>query len=62
MAAERLKLMAYLNNQDLWYELFQAGADDEPAWWAKVLKSRARFNRAVSMLHSYSLLEVSEGR
>jgi hypothetical protein len=62
VAAELLKLMAYLDNHDLWYELFQAGADDEPAWWAEVLKNRARFNRAVSMLHSYSLLEVSERR
>src|SRR5271155_4175385 len=27
-AAEMLRLMAYLDNQDLWYELFQAGAGD----------------------------------
>lgn len=37
-AAEVLKLMAYLNNQDLWYGLFQGGVDDAPAWWVDVLK------------------------
>lgn len=61
-AADLLKLMAYLDNQDLWYELFHGGVGDTPAWWVDVLKSRARFNRAISTLHNYSLLEVSEGR
>jgi tetratricopeptide (TPR) repeat protein len=61
-AAELLRLIAYLDNQDLWYELFQASAGDAPAWEVNVLKSQARFNRAISTLHNYSLLEVSEGR
>jgi hypothetical protein len=61
-AADLLKLMAYLDNQYLWYELFQAGASDIPVWWGELLSSRARFNQALSRLHSYSLLEVSEGR
>jgi hypothetical protein len=60
--AELLKLMAYLDNQDIWYEPFQAGASDAPAWWADVLRSWARLNRAVSTLHNYSLVEVSEGQ
>jgi hypothetical protein len=61
-AAELLKLMAYLDNQDLWYELFHEGVGDAPSWWVNVLKSRVRFNRAISTLHNYSLLEVSEGQ
>jgi tetratricopeptide (TPR) repeat protein len=61
-AAELLRLMAYLDNQDLWYELFHGGASYAPAWWVDVLKSRAKFNQAISILHNYSLLEVSEGR
>src|SRR5271163_3681655 len=53
-AAELLRLMAFLDNQDLWYELFQAGADfqagaeDRALWWLEVVKSKARFNRAMS--------------
>src|SRR3984885_4493468 len=60
-AAELLRLMAYLGNQDLWYELFQAGADAEPSWWLEMVKSKARFNYAISMLHDYSLVEVQAG-
>ena len=61
-AAELLKLMAYLDNQDLWYGLFYEDVSNAPAWWIEVLKSRARFNRAISTLHNYSLLEVSAGQ
>ena len=61
-AAELLQLMAYLDNQDLWYELFHKNVSDAPAWWIELQKSRARFNQAISTLHNYSLLEVSEGR
>lgn len=53
-AAELLRLIAYLDNQDLWYEFFQAGAQDRPEWWSEVVKSRARFSRAMSTLHNYS--------
>ena len=61
-AAELLRLMAYLDNQDLWYELFHKDVDDAPAWWTEVTKSRARFDRAISTLHSYSLLEINAGQ
>lgn len=54
--------MAYLDNQDLWYGLFRKDVSDAPSWWIEVLKSRVRFNRAISTLHNYSLLEVSAGQ
>ena len=57
-AAELLRLIAYLDNQDLWYELFRAGADTEPLWWSEVVKSKARFHYAMSKLQDYSLVEV----
>jgi tetratricopeptide (TPR) repeat protein len=72
-AVKLLRLMAYLDNQDLWYELFKAGADAKsswwakivknrarlsPSWWTKVMKSRARFSDAMSKLHDYSLVEA----
>jgi tetratricopeptide (TPR) repeat protein len=62
MAAELLRLMAYFNNQDLWYELFQAGAEDQPPWWSEVMENKGRFNQAMSKLHDYSLVEVGLGR
>ena len=54
--------MAYLDNQDLWYELFQTRTGDVPGWWSELLESRARFTRAVLKLRDYSLIEVYEGR
>jgi tetratricopeptide (TPR) repeat protein len=56
-----LRLMAYLDNQDLWYELFRAGVGDKLLLWSDVVKSRARFNRAMSTLHNYSLVDVRAG-
>jgi tetratricopeptide (TPR) repeat protein len=61
-AAELLRLMAYLGNQDLWYELFQAGLNSEPSWRSEVIKSKARFNYAMSLLHDYSLVEARGGK
>ena len=60
-AADLLKLMTYLDNHDLWYGLFH-NISDAPAWWSEELKSRARFNRAISTLNNYSLLELSAGQ
>ena len=53
--------MAYLGNQDLLYELFQARLDGEPSWWSEAVKSKARFNYAMSLLHDYSLVEARAG-
>lgn len=66
-AAELLRLMAYLGNMDLRYELFRAGVgalsefDSELPWWAEVMKSKARFDRAMSKLQDYSLVEIGTG-
>lgn len=59
VAAELLKLMAYLDNQDLWYDLFSKDISNAPEWWIELRKSRVRFNRAIAILHNYSLLEVN---
>jgi tetratricopeptide (TPR) repeat protein len=53
--------MAHLDNQDLWYELFKAGAKAESSWLAEVVESRARFSDAISKLHDYSLVEAKAG-
>jgi tetratricopeptide (TPR) repeat protein len=60
-AVELLRLMAYLDNQDLWYELFRDGAKDQPLWWSEVAENRVRFDRAMAILHSYSLVEARPG-
>jgi tetratricopeptide (TPR) repeat protein len=60
-ATELLRLMAYLDNQDVWYELFQAGVEDLGLWWSDVVKNKIRFDRAMSKLHNYSLVEIRTG-
>jgi tetratricopeptide (TPR) repeat protein len=60
-ATELLRLMAYLDNQDVWYELFQAGLEDRDLWWSGVVKNKMRFNRVMCKLHDYSLVEKSTG-
>ncbi|RDW58022.1 hypothetical protein BP6252_13433 [Coleophoma cylindrospora] len=57
-AVQMLRLMAYLDNHDLWYELFQKGAESMPTWLSNVVKSRPRFNKVMGKLQEYSLLEV----
>ncbi|KAI4276069.1 MAG: hypothetical protein LQ337_002737 [Flavoplaca oasis] len=60
-AAELFRLMGYLGNADLWYELFQRGAGSAPNWFCDITKSKPRFNKAMATLHSYSLIEAMPG-
>jgi tetratricopeptide (TPR) repeat protein len=101
-ATQLLRLMAYLSNLDLWFELFQNAAkseskqvsssipvevkgklqrfankmkrpiskksgksnkkeETEPAWLATLVNNRTRFNKAMSKLQEYSLVETSIG-
>ncbi|PQE23326.1 WD40 YVTN repeat-like-containing domain protein [Rutstroemia sp. NJR-2017a BBW] len=53
-----LRLIAYFSNTDLWYELFQKIADSGPEWLSNLVKSRVRFNKAMSKLQEYSLVEA----
>ena len=60
-AARLFRLMGYLGNADLWYELFGKGAGSAPDWFCNITKSKARFNKAMATLHSYSLIEAMPG-
>jgi hypothetical protein len=57
-AVQLLRLMAYFSNVGLWYELFQKGAASGPPWLSTIVKSKSRFNKAISILREYSLVEV----
>ncbi|KAL8888834.1 MAG: hypothetical protein Q9215_003786 [Flavoplaca cf. flavocitrina] len=60
-AAELFRLMGYLGNADLWYELFQKGAGSAPEWFCDITESKLRFNKAMGTLHGYSLIEAMPG-
>ena len=60
-AAKLVRLMEYLGNTDLWYELFRKGAESAPGWFCNITKSKARFNKVMATLHGYSLIEAIPG-
>ena len=59
-AAKLLRICGYLDNQDLWYELFTGGAEFAPSWFAKTVSCRLEFDRAIRLLCDHSLIERQE--
>lgn len=56
---ELFKFWAYFSNDDIWFELIQAGAAGGPAWMHRVTTNRIRFGRAMTKLQDYSLVEAA---
>lgn len=58
-AAQLLRLLAYFDNQKLWYELLQAGITvQSPIWLQKLVADRIRFESVVRALAEYCFIEV----
>ena len=57
-SAKLLKLCAYFDRQDVWFELLQhtKSADDE--WIQKLAEDELNFNEAVTLLCSFGLVDV----
>jgi hypothetical protein len=52
-------LLAYFDNQSLWYKLFYAGvADDLPEWLHKVIADDINFAGVMRILTDYCFVEV----
>ena len=60
-AAELLTFLAYLGSRDIWYDLVKAGASDDVPWMRRVTQSKIHFQRAMSKLLDYSLVDVVAG-
>jgi len=58
-AAKLLQLWAYLDHQDLWFELLKRGSrgSKDPVWFQDIVRSEIGFKRVVKMLLAYSLVE-----
>lgn len=54
-------MLAYFNNQDIWYELLQPGEDCGLPWLSELVKSKTRFSRAMGKLHDCSLVDARPG-
>ncbi|KXH54068.1 hypothetical protein CNYM01_13980 [Colletotrichum nymphaeae SA-01] len=57
-AAMLLRLWAYFDNEDVWYELLQKGGSDGPVWLQKMTEDRFRFNTAMRILCEHGLAEA----
>lgn len=58
-AADFLKLLAYFDNQEFWYELFHAGlSEHQPMWLQSSLAEQASFESVMRTLIEYGLVEI----
>ncbi|KAJ9480820.1 hypothetical protein VN97_g12706 [Penicillium thymicola] len=60
-AAKILKLLAYFDNQRLWYELFHTGlTESSPEWLREVITDDVNFNEVMGVLTGYYFLDVHQ--
>ena len=59
-AAHLLRFLAYLDHQDIWYDLLQGGqGGDQPAWFTDLASNEFIFEDAIQTLTRYCLVESS---
>jgi hypothetical protein len=57
-AANLLRFLAYLDYQDIWYDLLQGGqGGDQPAWFTELASDEFIFEDAIQTLTRYCLVE-----
>lgn len=60
-AAQLLSLLAYFDNQDIWYELLRAGVTKvSPLWLQNLLTDQMSFESVMRTLVDYCLVEVQD--
>ena len=61
-SAKLLQLWAYLDNQDLWFELLKRGSrgSKDPVWLQDLVRSEIGFGRIIKKLLAYSLVESNQ--
>jgi tetratricopeptide (TPR) repeat protein len=58
-AANLLRLLAYFDHQDIWYELLQSGhGEDQPPWFTDLASDEFAFEDAMQTLTRYCLVEA----
>ena len=58
LSAKLLRLWAYFDNWDLWFELLQHSNSEDPGWIRELTEDELGFNRAVRVLSDHGLVEV----
>ena len=58
LSAKLLRLWAYFDNQDIWFELLQHSDSEDPEWIRELTEDELIFNGAVRVLSDHGLVEV----
>src|SRR5467141_2976270 len=58
LSAKLLRLWAYFDNQDIWFELLRHGSSKDPDWIREFTKDEQSFNKADRVLSDHGLVEV----
>src|SRR5712664_1530078 len=58
LSAKLLRLWAYFDNQDLWFELLRHSDSDDPDWIRELTEDELGFNGVVRVLSDHGLVEV----
>jgi tetratricopeptide (TPR) repeat protein len=59
LSANLLRLWAYFDNQDLWFELLRHGDSQDPEWIRELTLDELSFHDAVRVLSNHGLVEVA---
>ena len=59
LSANLLRLWAYFDNQDLWFELLRHSDSEDPEWLRELTKDELSFDGAVRVLSNLGLVEVA---
>ena len=57
LAVKLLRLWAYFDHQDLWYELLAAGNVESLEWFSELVEDELDFNAAIRLLCDHALVE-----
>jgi tetratricopeptide (TPR) repeat protein len=58
LSAKLLRLWAYFDNQDIWFELLRHGDSKDPEWIRELTEDELNFNEALRVLSDHGLVEV----
>jgi tetratricopeptide (TPR) repeat protein len=59
LSAKLLRLWAYFDNQDLWFELLRHSSSEDPEWIQELTADELSFHDAVRVLSNHGLVEVA---
>jgi tetratricopeptide (TPR) repeat protein len=59
LSAKLLRLWAYFDSQDLWFELLRHSDSEDPEWIRKLTEDELSFHAAMQVLSNHGLVEVA---